>query len=340
MTPRSQVLSAVIAPFIEIPTVLADLGLDPPSVFADAGVDLRLFEQAHNRMLYPDIGRLVEVCVRLSGCEHFGLLVGQRFRLAQLGAIGQLLRHSPTSGRACRSLVRHLHLQDQGVVPFMLELAPSQVALGLSVLRFETPAIRQINDGCMAILLRLLRELCGPTWKPLEVRFAHSRPLDLQPYRQFFGCRLRFNADFSAVLFETDWLARSVAGADPLQCAALEALISEMENARQFRLADKVRRALQSMVLSGTASTRGIAELFDLHERSLRRQLKAQGTSVNQLVQEALFEVAQQLLGETRMSVSDIAAALHYADTAAFSNAFRRWAGSSPRSWRQARLQA
>ncbi|NJD33323.1 MAG: helix-turn-helix domain-containing protein [Betaproteobacteria bacterium] len=58
------------------------------------------------------------------------------------------------------------------------------------------------------------------------------------------------------------------------------------------------------------------------------------GLSAHALIQEALFTVARQLLSKTQFSVSQIAAALHYGDSAAFSNAFRRWSRLSPRKWR------
>jgi AraC-like DNA-binding protein len=44
--------------------------------------------------------------------------------------------------------------------------------------------------------------------------------------------------------------------------------------------------------------------------------------------------LARQLLSSTNLSVTKIAAALHYADPNIFSRAFRNWAGSSPKQWR------
>jgi AraC-like DNA-binding protein len=52
------------------------------------------------------------------------------------------------------------------------------------------------------------------------------------------------------------------------------------------------------------------------------------------LLNEARFEVAVQLLQGTRIGVTEIAAALSYADASAFTHAFRRIAGTSPVEWR------
>lgn len=324
-----------VAPIQALPEVLAELGCDPAAVFAESGVDIHLFERPESRISVDDLGQLLQSCVASTGCQHFGLLLGQRFDTSMLGEIGALMRNSPTVGRACRELTLHLHLQDRGAVPLLIHVSPRHVALGYSVLRYETGAIRQFQEGVVAIMYRVMRELCGPDWTPVEARFSNRRPADLTPYRQFFGARLQFDADFSAVVFARDWLNHPVAGADPKLHEQLCTLIARMEDNQNHRLTDKVRRALRSMVFSGTASSEGIARLFELHERNLRRRLEADGTSAHQLIQEALFSVARQMLGETHLGVSEIAAALHYGDTAAFSNAFRRWAGMSPSKWRR-----
>lgn len=324
-----------IVPIQAFPLVLEDLGCDARQIFARAKVDLRLFDDPTRRISFNALGRLVEESIAATGCQHFGLLIGQRFNLDGMGDIRELMRNSATLGKACRSLVRHLHLQDRGAVPLLLPIGPTRMALGYSVLRHETPAIKHIHDGGLTIVFRLLKEICGADWKPPLVQFSYSRPADITPYQKFFGTRVSFDAGFSAVVLATESLAQPIERADPIRHELLAARIAERENSDQAGLADKVRRALQSMVFSGTASTDGIAHLFEVNERTLRRKLDAEGTSVQQLIQEATSTVAQQLLRETELSIAEIAAALYYNDTAAFSNAFRRWVGRSPNQWRK-----
>lgn len=330
----SHVYSFRVGPIQSFPAVLGELDCPPENVFAKAGVAVSVFANADNRISLEDLGRLLHVAVTETACPHLGLMVGQRFTLEALGDIGELLRNSPTVGDACRQLILHLHLQDRGAVPLLMFPSAQHAALGYSVLRYETTAIRQFHDSVNAIMVCLLREVCGPAWTPLEVWFAHSRPADLTPYRQFFGTKLRFDADVSAVVFRADWLKQPVKDADPAIYPQLLEKMAAMDRALGLSFATKVQRTLQSMVFSGTASIEGLAHLFQLHERTLRRRLEHEATSGHQLIQEALFSLARQLLQETGLSISEIACALHYNDTAAFSNAFRRWAGVSPRQWR------
>ena len=49
---------------------------------------------------------------------------------------------------------------------------------------------------------------------------------------------------------------------------------------------------------------------------------------------EGRFEIARQMLEDSEMPVSQIAAMLDYADASAFTRAFRRWSGTTPARWR------
>jgi AraC-like DNA-binding protein len=101
--------------------------------------------------------------------------------------------------------------------------------------------------------------------------------------------------------------------------------------------ADMVRGALHQMVLGGTSSAENVALLFGIHERTLRKRLSAEGTSLQSLVSQTRFELAKQLLENTELPLSEIASALHFADAAVFSRAFRTWAKTNPREWRTPR---
>ena len=70
---------------LAIPAVLRRLGCDPDEVLAEAGVDVRLFDDPENQISYLRRGRLLDICVNRTGCPHFGLLVGQRNGLEALG---------------------------------------------------------------------------------------------------------------------------------------------------------------------------------------------------------------------------------------------------------------
>jgi AraC-like DNA-binding protein len=323
-----------VGPVLAIPAVLTEFGVSPSRAFAQAGVDPRLFEDPDNRMPLEDLGNLFDTCVVLTDCRHFGLLVGQRFDLKNFGLLGLLLRTSATVGEALRDLLMHLHLHDRGAAPVLLAPYSSSVILGYSIYRHGIPAATQILDVAIAIGYGILAELCGPTWKPLRVQFAHSGSGSTEPYRRAFRSSVSFDAEVSGLAFTSSWLERPIEGADAALHDLVAKAIRDAEAGDPMSFADQVEGALPQMVLSGMASSEAIARLFAINERTLRRRLEAEGKSLQQLISQARFELAQQLLRNTGLSVAVIATALRYEDPNAFSRAFRNWAKLSPTQWR------
>lgn len=328
---------ARVGPILAVPSILAERGLDPVRVFASVGLDLGLLHDPENRITFQDFGRLLEACADATGCPHFGLLAVERYDHNSLGAVGYLTRNSPTVGEALRCLQLHLHLNDRGAVLFLLRLDADRVALCYSIFWHDTPASSMIYDAALAIAHGALRELCGPSWKPLAVQFAHRRPETTRPYREYFGARPEFGAERCAIVFKASWLDHRIAGADPVLHAILTRAIHQLEVSEPDGLAVQVRRALYPMVFSGTATLDRTARLFSLHERTLRRRLEADGTTFHRLLNDARFEVAQQLLRETQLPAAEIAAILGYSNPGAFSRAFRGWSGRPPRQLRDRR---
>ena len=337
--PAAEAGQVRIGPVAAVPDLLKKFGVKPSLPFGRAGVPLRTFDNPENRIPFESLGLLLSECSTLTACEHFGLLVGERFELTGLGAIGYLMRNSATLGEALRALLLNLYLHDRGAVPILIPSDPSHVLLGYSIYRHGTPGTTHLYDAAIAIGYRALREICTPDWKPLCVQFSHARPKDPRPYRRLFGPDVRFDAEVSGIMFAASWLDHPIAGADPHLRELIMQAIQQARDDHAMRFADVVRGALHQMVLSGTSSADSVALLFGMHERTLRKRLTAEGTTLHQLVSETRFELAKQLLENTELPLSEIASALRYADAAVFSRAFRGWAKASPREGRGRREQ-
>ena len=326
-----------IGPVAAIPALLRKFGVTPSLPFARAGVPLHAFTDPENRIAFDALGRLLAECSAATDCGHFGLLVGECFELDGLGAIGHLMRNSATVGDALRALLLHLYLHDRGAVPILINVDASFVLLGYSIYRHGTPGTAHLYDVAIAIGYALLQAICGASWKAAHVQFSHGRPKDARPYRRLFGPSVRFNAEVSGIVFAGSWLDRTVPGADPRLRQQVMSEITQASASSTMDFADIVRGALHQMVLSGTSSAESVALLFGIHERTLRKRLATEGTSLQQLVSQTRFELAKQLLENTQLPISEIASALHFADAAVFSRAFRSWSKTSPRDWRARR---
>jgi AraC-like DNA-binding protein len=315
-----------------VPALLRQLGTDPAPVLAGVGLAASALEFAENTIPYATFGRLMEEGARRSGCEHFGLLVGQAWHLSTMGLVGQLASHSSTVGEGLRLGVVYHHLNSQGGVVFLREQG-AVAELGYAIYHRGVQGAYQIYDAVLAAIINYMRELCETGWVPLEVLVAHARPVDASPYHRLFKCPVRFNSGLNALRFASHWLKRPVAGADPRELRDLERQARELP---QLELIEKLQRSLRVLLLSGVASGDAIAEMVAMHRRTLNRRLKAQGTTFREVLEAVRFDAACQLLSATQMAVDDIAAALGYADAGPFTRAFRRRSGTAPGQWRQA----
>ena len=322
-----------VAALRAVPSLLRERGIEPADVLASIGLDPGTLDDVDNRIPYTTAGQLLQRCIETTGCIHFGLLVGQQANISSLGLLGELMRRSPSVRAALRSLILHIHLQTRGGVPTHT-IEGTTASLGYAIYQRDTPGVAQAYDLVMAFEFNIMQSLCGPRWLPSEVSFSHSKPKDLRPYRQFFGSALRFDADRTAIVFSKSWLDQVPMGADSELHRALQREVAAQEVLKPQDQAEQIRRALRTMVLSGTASETVISDLFSIPTRTLRRLLAAQGTTFRELLEEARYEVARQLLEDTDMATAEISEALDYADTSAFTRAFRRWTNSPPAAWR------
>jgi AraC-like DNA-binding protein len=236
-------------------------------------------------------------------------------------------------GTALRNLVGYFRLHQRAAVT-RLEVDGDIAMLTYDLLPPDMEGVEQTYDGVVAVMLNIMRSLCGPDWKPMEARFAHRRPDDVRPFRRFFGVPLTFDAERCALVFESRWLESSVRDADPELQRLLQHQLDALQPGIDEDFVGHVRSILRTALLTGHGSATEVAELLGMHPRTLSRRLQSLGTSFQQLVDEVRFGIARQMLEHTSIDVSEIAASLDYSDASAFTRSFRRWSGTTPALWR------
>jgi len=326
-----------IAPIIRLPGLLVDMDVDPAPLMAEVGLDPAIFEDPENCVGFADAGRLLALCAERTDCPHFGVLLGRNLGLDVLGAVGELAGSSPDLGSALRNIILYLHLHDRGAIPF-LSASNDCAMLSYVVYQPDIPGTAVIYDLTMAISCNILRTLAGPNWKATQVRLCRPPPADTEPYREFFQAPVHFRTEHSELVFATSWLDFPLGGANALVHQRIIGVIEALEARGAGNLATQIRRMLHRLLIGGACQADTclgqIASMFGIHQRTMNRRLRAQGTTFKILIDEARYDVARRLLRETRMPVVEVAASLDYADSAAFNRAFRRWSGMTPTAWR------
>ena len=315
----------------EVPHVLKMLGANPEAVFAAAGLDLHLLANPDNEISFIAVGRLLQACVGATRCEHFGLLAGQGLTPQSLGIVGELMQTAPTLEFALWDLALGQARHGEGAV-FYLRRMGEFSALCYAVHQPRTLAVNQISDSAIALAFNAIRELAGPVL--IEVNLGHAQPRDISPFRRFFGVPLQFDSEESGVVLPSKALSLPLMSVNPVLRNQLQDAIWAHPALSRPDICAQVVRTLRPRIISGQVSIEEVAASLSLHPRSLLRKLKAQGTTFRDVLNETRFEVACQLLGGTRLSITEIGLVFGYSDTSVFTRSFERQCGLAPSEWR------
>ncbi len=97
----------------------------------------------------------------------------------------------------------------------------------------------------------------------------------------------------------------------------------------------RVINALQLRVGHTELSIEKIASDLNLTKRTLQRRLQSQNTNFAQLRDDLRFHYAIKYLIDDNLSVDLVSRALDFSDRTSFTNAFKRWTGLSPSTFRK-----
>jgi AraC-like DNA-binding protein len=324
-----------ISVLTNVPAVLTGLRHSPEAVLAQVGFHPDYFQDPDRPIPYSTAGRLLAHCATSTDCEHLGLLVGERGDPSLLGLVGFLTLSAPTVGTALEKFLRYLHLHDRGGVAWLQHDGDTS-RLGFTLFDPLQPGMDEVYDTAIAVGCNIMRGLCGAQWNPIEVHLTRRRPRSAAAWARFYRAPVRFEAERSAIVFASSWLAKPAPAANPQLHRLLEREAASIADDTGGGFASAVRRTLSAAIAGTRCTSIHVATLMGIHVRSLNRRLQAEGTTFKDLHDEVRYGVARQLLRTTSMTLSEIASTLGYAEASAFLRAFRRWSGRTPQQWRSA----
>jgi AraC-like DNA-binding protein len=153
----------------------------------------------------------------------------------------------------------------------------------------------------------------------------------------FFGCRVQFGADADEIVFPDGIGRLPISSADPylnkLLIEYAEKALSRRK-ARRGSLRPDLENAITLMLPHGKAHAGEISRKLGMSERTLARRLSREGLTLTHVLQELKLELAKRYLQDEDLTISEIAWLLGYREPSAFTHAFHRWFGQTPRKMR------
>jgi len=255
------------------------------------------------------------------------------------GSYGMLARASisaPTLGVALSRWCRH-HGLIAGDITLTLSVEGTTARLCIT----EQRDLGLLREFCLVSVLRnfhgLACWLIDSRIALQSAQFAFGPPSHQDAYQVLFSAPALFNASQTAIEFDSLYLTlplrRDEAALQQMLKRALP--LTVLQYRRDRLLAQRVRQALRTHP-ADTHSAQELAALLNMSPRTLHRQLKDEGVSLQALKDEVRQGRAQELLLRTRRPIKLVAAGAGFQNEKSFIRAFKGWMGQTPDEFRRA----
>lgn len=262
---------------------------------------------------------------------------GRRLPWGSYGMLARASLSSPQLGVALKRWCRH-HGLLTGDIRLTLATSGAVAAITLEEARPLPPAVRELS---IAFVLRNVHGLA--CWYVdsriplLGTRLPFPAPAHAEAYGHMFPGQLQFGAAQAEIRFDARYLKlplrRDEKALNQMLQRALP--VTVLQYRRDRLLVPQVRQALAAHPAQAH-SAEALAALLHVSARTLHRQLKEEGASLQQLKDEVRMERAQDLLHRTAKPVKQVAGEVGFRNEKSFTRAFRQWTGVSPAEFRTA----
>ena len=334
----SVVVAAYVQPLLE---QAHSCGVALPALTLAAGLAPQALQPLPETLAAAAYVRLLDAGAALCADPHFGLHVGERFKLGSYSVYGLVLLSCSDVGQALQQTLRYEGLAH--------DLGRSALALqqGEAQYRWHShfpQASRHLAESVFAGIRVCADWLLGSPLPLRALRFAHAAPADDREHRRIFGLSVQFGATDNVACFDAAVLAQAVPHADAslyplLRQHAEDLLQAKLRAQEDGDVLALVRATLVKSLAQDRAHLSQVAEALGWSTRSLQRRLQASGWRFADLLEHTRRELAQDYLRQGRYSLTDIAFLLGYQEQSAFSHAFKGWTGLSPGRFREQAME-
>ncbi|MDP2228452.1 MAG: AraC family transcriptional regulator [Moraxellaceae bacterium] len=277
---------------------------------------------------------LLELIADIVPRPALGLAIGQRVQPRHAGVMGYLGLSCDTLGEALLRFARYHRLVYDGN-PVEVDIATEGVRISWGIAHGKPGQLP--DETAIAAFATLTRLLVDQPICAQRVEFVNAAPDDTSPYETFFGCPVSFAHARTTVQFSADHLALPIRYRDPGLRALLEQQAESLLHALPQRDAFEttLRQALIRQLHNGEPTLEGIAHALHVSPRTLQRRLAERQLQFKPLLETTRRALAHDYLGDPNLALTEIALLLGYSEQSAFSRAFRRWTGQTPKAFRR-----
>lgn len=312
----------------------AQAGRDPVPLLLQAQIAPQEVENPATRVTAWQFERLSGLAMQALDDEALGWF-RRRLPWGSYGMLARASISSPTLGVALQRWCRHHGLLQEDVT-LSLQSEGGTATLSLTAHRDLGP----YREFCPVSVLRNAHGLA--CWFidsriPLQgAQFPFPRPPHHDAYAVLFPGPTRFGTGPAAIRFDARYLQLPLQRDEAaLRLMLQRALPLTVLQYRRDRLLVQRVRSLLTADPAAAHSAEALAQRLHLSPRTLHRQLKDEGASLQGLKDEVRRERAIELLHRTDRPIKQVAHEAGFTNDKSFIRAFRGWTGQSPAEFRR-----
>jgi len=307
-----------------------------------SGIDPAELRDQDNRIPFSKYVALMRAGQELCGDPALALHFGEAVDLAEMSVIAHIGSPSGTTMAGVIARLNHfapLAIEVDGGGD-RYQLARIDGELWMVDLRPNPNDFPELTESSFARAVCGMRRWLGDARFVRAIHVTHAEPAYRAEYDRIFQMPVVFGSDKNALLLAAElWStasetlkARFSSYASDVLGAHAEALLEKLESSKSTR--GRVESLLVPILHTGDANMEAIAGKLGLSRQTLFRKLKAEGVTFEKVLDGLRHKMALHYLNSKKVSVNETAYLLGFSDPTAFSRAFKRWTGSSPRTMR------
>lgn len=277
-------------------------------------------------------------CSRDLDLMEFGFRAAQRTSMESLNApLRSAILDAPTGFARIETFRRCAALEDN-VLSIRMQTEGEWTRVISTMDGFMSNPFISLGEWVdIQAVVSIVRTVAGPRWCPEEMTFV-SRQRPTAAIREAFpNTRILIGQPCTSILVSSSLLAGPYPPGSEISTGQTRSPTGAISNddPTGWSFAKALRAAVRPYLADGYPALPEMAEAFEMSRRTLQRRLRQCGRSYLDVVQEARFEIARDLLVDPTTRITDIALAAGYENQQHFARAFRRFTGVSPTLYRR-----
>jgi AraC-like DNA-binding protein len=310
-------------------------GIEVELLLRKAGLTHQQIDDQNARLSVQSQIRFLELVAKALRDEFLGFHLAQKFDPRKIGLLYYVAASSDSLEEALQRAARYTTIVNEGVA--VKYRRGNGIVLSFDYVGVARHSDRDQIEFLMATLVRICRQLTDRRLPASRVSLTHRRSGNTSELDAFFGCSVMFGAAVDEVAFRAPNGKMPVVSADSYLNELLikyceDALVARATKRNAFGV--RVENAIGLLLPHGKAQAGEVARKLGVSQRTLTRRLSSEGLKFGDVLRRIRADLAKRHLADEALSVSKIAWLLGYQDVSAFTHAFKRWTGGTPRAAR------